>query len=376
MSPRWLVRRNNPATLLVVGVLILGMCAAAATGLWVQRQSDAQATAEFARAVERVAQSVEARIKLPGYGLKGAAGMYAANPHVDRQAFRAYVDSRNLNVEFPGVRGFGFIERVLRDDVPAFVAAQRADDAPEFAVKELGASRRDELYVIKYIEPLRPNAAALGMDIGSEPSRLAGLMRAVDSGLPSLSPPITLVQDESRSAGFVLYVPVYRPGTDPTTPAQRRKALVGVLFAPMVVGEILAAVPDVAAGQLNFQLIEASADSPVFDSTDATETAAAVRSREGRFVVERTVSLPGRDMTMRTRSTRQFDAAHDSASPWIVFAAGLAASALIAAALAGLLRQQASLRSRAEALAEVMTRDLAHQRQRLTQILEGTNAGT
>ncbi|MBC7716239.1 MAG: PAS-domain containing protein, partial [Pseudorhodobacter sp.] len=369
MNLRWLTRHENPATLVAVGVLVVGACAAAAAGLWVQRQSDAQATAEFGRAVERVARSVEARIELPRYGLKGAAGMYAANPSVDRRAFRAYTESRNLNLEFPGVRGFGSIERVLRSDVPAFVAAQRADDAPEFAVRGMGPSTSDELYVVKYLEPMRANANAIGLDIGSEPLRREAVLRAVDSGLSTLSAVITLVQDEKKTAGFLLFMPMYRPGADPVTPAQRRHALLGLLVAPMVVGEVLAGVPDVATGQLNFQLVDAPAEGPVFDSAEAAKSAeagptaagaaASIHSREGRFEVERTVSLLGRDMTLRIRSTQHFDSAHDSAAAWIVFAGGLAASALMAAALAGLLRQQASMRSRAEARAQEMTADLS-----------------
>ena len=137
----------------------------------------------------------------PIYGLRGAVGVYAASQQVRRREFRAYVESRDLLQEFPGVRGFGFIQRVPRSTLPAFVAAERADEGPGFAVRGLEALGHDDLYVIKYIEPFASNIAAWSLDIGSEPVRRDAAERAVATGLPTLTAAVTLVQDSRRSAG-------------------------------------------------------------------------------------------------------------------------------------------------------------------------------
>ena len=364
--------RGNPVRLVPVAMALLGTCIAVAAGLWLQRQNDALASAEFERSAARVAQVIETRIQQPLYGLRGAAGVYAASKEVQRGEFRAYVESRDLPREFPGVRGFGFVQRVLRSAVPTFVAAEQADEAPQFSVHELAALGEDDLYVIKYVEPASANAGALGLDIGSEPIRREGAERAVATGQPTLTASITLVQDARHSPGYVLFLPVYRRGTDPTTPAQRRQALVGLLFAPIVVGELLAAVPEVAAGLVHFQISDVAVGNTIFDSSDdptARAVGAGVAPPEGRYQDERRLSLPGRDTLLRVRSTPKFDAAHESAAPWLVFIGGLLASALLGAALWLLLRQQASLRGRAEALAESLTSEL----DRLAQVVRHTD---
>ncbi|MBC7940812.1 MAG: CHASE domain-containing protein [Chitinophagaceae bacterium] len=366
------VGRRSPLRFLPIAAALLGTCLAVAAGLWLQRQTESQASADFERSAARVAQIVESRVRQPIYGLRGAGGVYAASNKVHRREFRAYVDSRDLPQEFPGVRGFGFIQRVPRSALPAFVAAERADEAPQFAVRELETLGQDDLYVIKYIEPYAPNAEALGLDIGSEMIRRDAAERAVATGLPTLTAAIALVQDRRHSAGFLLFVPVFRHGADPTTPAQRRQALVGLLFAPMVVGEMLAAVPDVAAGLAHFQLIDVALGTTVFESdVDPNSSAggAGLAPPVGRFQDERRLSLPGRDMLLRVRSTRQFDAAHKSSAPWLVFVGGLLSSAMLGAALALLMRQQASLRTRAEVLAESLTSDL----DRLAQVVRHTS---
>jgi PAS domain S-box-containing protein len=239
-------------------------------------------------------------------------------------------------------------------------------------VSELDELGHDDLYVMKYIEPEVDNAGALGLDIGSEPIRRDAVERAVSSGEPTLSAAITLVQNARHTPGFLLVVPVFRRGTDPFSPAQRRQALAGLLFAPMVVGEVLAAVPEVAAGLVNFQLIDTAGGNTLFDTAEQATpgpAGAADVPPAGLHHGELRLQLPGREAVLSVRSTPQFDAAHENASPWVVFVAGTLASALLAAAVALLLRQQALLRTRAEALAESLSGDL----QRLAQVARHTS---
>ena len=61
------------------------------------------------------------------------------------------------------------------------------------------------------------------------------------TGEPTLSEPITLVQDRLHRVGFHYLVPIYRHGPKPpATPAEREVALEGLVFAPMVIDEVFA----------------------------------------------------------------------------------------------------------------------------------------
>ncbi len=133
--------------LLVVGIVLGGFGLTYLSVANSRRDSRATAEAQFERLAERLTGEVRDRTNLSIYGLKGARGVYAANTSVGRLAFRAYVESRNLPVEFPGVRGFGFIQRVMRQDLARFTAAERADQAPDFTVRTSGSA--PDLYVVK-----------------------------------------------------------------------------------------------------------------------------------------------------------------------------------------------------------------------------------
>ncbi len=361
----WLENRWRSEWGLALGVLVLGVAISGAGAYRLHREIDTRAHEEFERAANRVVEAITLRFGLTIYGLNGAKGMYAANDRIDRGQFRAYVESRNLRTEFPGVRGFGLIERVPRPEMDGFIARERADDAPGFGLRQLVEKGHDDLYVIRFIEPARPNAGALGLDIGSEPVRRRGAERAIETGQPTLSGHIVLVQDNKQSSGALLYVPLFRNGTSPSTPDERRQALLGLLYAPIVLSELLDGIHDVQAGRLEFDLFDtASMDAPVYegrlDSAQATASAQA-----SRFDTTRTMTISHRDMTLRMRGTPAFDADIDQLPSWLLLLGG----SLVSALLSLLVWQQASGRRRAETLAHGMTRDL----DRLAQVVRHTS---
>ena len=350
-------------------VFVLGAVLSMAAAVWRHQETRSQAQADFERGVDRVAADVLHRIRQPIAALKGVSGLFAASPQVSRSAFRDYAEGRDLQTDFPGVRGFGYIQRVDRSQIDAFVAAERSDDAPQFAVRQLSDTTLDDLWVIKFIEPRVPNATAVGLDIGSERIRREAAERAVASGEATLSGIIPLVQDSRRSPGFLLMLPVYRRGADPITPAQRLRALRGLLYAPIVASELLGDLLDVAAGELDFDLVDATVGMPeqglIYSSAATRLALGKTATGAGRLQARRSVDVPGRPLLLQARSTARFDASFSPWPPRLIGAAGLLVSALLAA----MLRQQASGRLRAEALARAMTADL----DRLAQVAQHTS---
>ena len=204
-------------------LFFLGLCLTAAIGLWQKNDTDRLAEAEFQHRAGRLATEVERRLHLPIYGLNGLkAAMAAKQKILTRAEFRAYVAARDLPNEFPGVRGMGFIQHVQRSELSAFLASATADEAPQFAIRTLEDGGHVDLYVAKFIEPLAHNIGSVGLDMGSESLRRAAIQRAVDTGQPTLTPSLALVQDLQHSAGMLMLTPVYQNGAKPSTVELRR----------------------------------------------------------------------------------------------------------------------------------------------------------
>ena len=226
----------------VLGALVVGLSISALLA-WRQAQNNQQnAEALLVKATEEVATHLAERIRLYEYGLRGARGvvLVAGEHGISRSLFRKYAESRDVDKEFPGARGFGFIRRVHRDQESQFLAQARQDDAPDFGLHDF-APHQDERLIIQYIEPVDRNRPAVGLDIGSEANRRQAAMAAMRSGQATITGPITLIQSGGQRQRSVLFLlPIYREGMPTATPPQREAAAFGWSYAPLSLKEVLA----------------------------------------------------------------------------------------------------------------------------------------
>ncbi len=356
---------------LTASAQLLGLLATAALVMWLKQGLDKEAQMQFDRGAERIKAEVTRRFNQPIHGLKGARAAYAASGSFSRRQFQTYVESWDLLNEIPGIRGFGFIARVPRSGLEAFVAAERNDDAPGFEVNTQGDA--NDLFVIKLIEPITDNVAAFGFDIGQEPIRREAAERAMNTGQPALTGKLTLVQDREQTPGFLYLLPVYRSGADPMTPHQRQAAFLGLLFAPMAVGERLNGVADFADKRVRLEMWDGAvdqADSLLYDSEIGQPTllsagASPRMAAPQSFTQIHTLAVGGRVLQLRLSSSAAFTATQDRTNLALAAITGAMASMLGALAVWLL----AMGRLRAQRLAERMTGDL----DRLARVVKHTN---
>ena len=356
---RWLGRTSALGWTLPLGVFGLGLAVSATSAMWLNEQTQQRARMDFERSADRVAAEVVERLRQPLGGLRGAAGVYAANRRFDRPAFEAFVGSLDLKRDFPGVRGFGLIERVAVDQTDAFVAAQQREGEARFVIQPPGIPALDKRYVVRFIEPVFNNPAELGLDMAALPLRLAAVEHAITSGEPTLSAAMPLPGGDQAAASFMLVMPVYRLGTDPMSDRLRRAALVGLLYAPIVIDEILHGVLRAQGGAADFVLFDMDPGSTpvaIFHSARHATGTAAVAGRSPGFMATRQLDLMERSLQLQLSSTPQFDAAVPTGR---VLGRALLGT-LISLLLAAFVRQQQSGRQRAEALAARMTAELSH----------------
>ncbi len=358
-------RRSNMA--LSAMVLVLGMILSVLGTHWVYQTLLTEAEVRYENRAERVYREVTRRFRTTVYGLNGLKSMYLAKREVSRAEFRAAVLARDLQQEFPGVRGFGYVRPVRRQDLPAMLATERADGAPQFSLLQLDEKNHDDLYITTLIEPQANNQESVGLDVGSEPYRRAALLRAIDTGEATISAPVRLVQDQLHTPGVLLFVPIYRSPATPANAVQRRAALRGLLSAPIVIRELLDRVPDVVSGDIDFELLDTPDGRVLYDTRDhlAPIRKAGPGLAGGHFHSRKAILLPGREMILQVSGTRKLADAMDYASVWLVLGGGSMVSVLLSA----LLWLQMQGRSRAETLARQMTADL----ERLAKVVKHTS---
>jgi CHASE1-domain containing sensor protein len=147
LTPTSLKTAPRLTLLLLCSVLVIGLSASWIASSQVAKAYQTEAELRFGRLSDRLTAEVQRRVRLPVYGMNGARGVYAASISVERHEFAAYVKSRDLRNEFPGVQSMGFIERVPRDQLAAFITSARAENTPDFTVRTSGDA--PDLFIIK-----------------------------------------------------------------------------------------------------------------------------------------------------------------------------------------------------------------------------------
>jgi CHASE1-domain containing sensor protein len=139
---------------------------------------------------------------------------------------------------YPGVQSLGWVPRIPEAEREAYLAAARKDGFSDFQITEwtpkmqmMRATRHDMYYPIFYIEPLEQHRAALGFNLGSVPSYMEAMQKALSTEEAVASAWRSLAQDTGEQFGFLLFVPVYKSGAPHRTFEERRTNLQGFTMA-------------------------------------------------------------------------------------------------------------------------------------------------
>ncbi len=229
-----------------------------------------------------------------------------------------------------------------------------------------------DLFVVKLVEPIANNRAAFGYDLGQDPARREPAERAMNTGQAALSGKVTLLQDGKRSPGWLYFLPVYRPGSEPVSVQQHQAALMGLLYAPLVASELMRGVSAFAENSLRIELsdgIDDQADHLLFDSQNSQNPVAtppsAAHPTPAALTTVRQVAVGGKVLHLRMSTNAVFNTSLDRSGLALASIAGALAS-LLMAAIVWLL---AAGRLRAQRLAERMTADA----DRLARVVQHTN---
>ncbi|WP_374310866.1 CHASE domain-containing protein [Dongia sp.] len=353
-----------------VTVLLMGSLIAAAVFLVQMREADAVDTRHIRNLATRLQGHMQDRIGTYINALQGGASFYAATEDVTRAEWRQYVRSLQLLDRFPGINGVGVVLPVEKSKAADFITRARADGAPDFTIKpvpdvpvpDVPATEANvgEHFVILYCEPAELNAAAIGLDLASETLRRQAAIDARNTRRPTITPRITLIQDEKRGAGFLLFLPIYRQPLQSEDAVPSRAVFMGWIDAPFTADAFFGRALTAEARSLNLRIHDGTttaADKLMFDSR-AVDGAPVSAPYQPELTTQ--LVLADHVFTLAWSRGVAFDAQPRRAP--IVICAGMI---LFAALLAGLVATLATQSERANAYAADMNRALLSSNERL-----------
>lgn len=305
-----------------------------------------QAQNKFEHYVNQEANTLKNRLQEYENTLHSGVGFFEASDEVTRTDWYRFVKSINLKRYCPGIQGMGYSMVIPPSKLDMTIDKIRREGYTSFDIKPKG---QRELYTaIVYLEPLdRRNKAAIGYDMFSEPVRREAMERARDSGKPTLSGKVTLVQeiDKNIQAGVLMYLPYYAEDTNIDTLENRRKELLGYVYAPFRMGDFIKA---------NFTH-NAIMNIEIYDGAKREEknllyTSNNTSTYASEHHAHRIIDVGGRSWHIYYSSTADFDAHNNSLYPILFAMLGLIMYLFMALIIVELLKKRLLLKRSTENL--------------------------
>ena len=209
---------------------------------------------------EKISHDLELAIEQNLHPLQGIAStLHYSDLKISSQSFRRAAESRNLFKNFPSAIGFGFIAKVAEKDLDKFVLNNKKE-RPNFNVHRFPNSnitnKNDDLFIIQIVEPLEANAEAIGLVISDEIKRRRAAVQAMDSGEPTITNSIQLVQAAPNERGFLYYLPVYKNQSKPKSITEKRNQLIGWAYSPILMTKVIDFILKQNPNTIPFQVSE------------------------------------------------------------------------------------------------------------------------
>lgn len=234
--PVALVRRVWPVWI----ALGIGLALTLLATLYARSEAEATNRRELALVGDELAAKVRARLHAHAQFLRSGAAFVAGSSEVTRQAWRDFVERSKIHLNLPGIQGVGFAQPIAPEQLAEHERTIRAEGFPDYRVWPEG--HRSVYSSIVYLEPFAGrNLRAFGYDMLSEPVRRTAMEQARDNDVAALSGKVHLVQETARDvqAGTLMYVPAYRADMPTGTVQQRRAALLGWVYSPYRMDDLM-----------------------------------------------------------------------------------------------------------------------------------------
>ncbi len=348
-------------------VLLLGWFLSGCLFFSFHKNGKNQDQAGFQEMILEIQNDITNRLIAYEDALLGGVGLFKSSRKVSLEEWISYLKVVKIEERYPGVNGVGVIWPVQHKDLKYFpmkVKKLGVKDLVVHPVPMTGSLKEDhEHFIITYIEPLELNRAALGLDLASEKNRKNAAILARDTGKPTITPKIVLIQDRQNRPGFSIYYPFYKPNMATDTIENRRKAFSGWIYAPFIAQSFFDGILGKRDNQIEFYAFEGSGTE--------LKTLLYTSSKNKNITTlphfDRTTEIDwgqGR-LTLAWKRSPGFISPHDTTAAWV----GLC-GAMVSLLLAGLVVSLESINKRAKLLADKKTKLLMESEGRFKSVAE------
>lgn len=226
----WAARRQRvalPLSITLLALAITFMLVYRAENGRIQTDFDSQARVISRQLVEYAENAIDNSLAL--------RDLYVAAGSVNRHQFARF--SESILARHPELQALEWLPKVTPAELADFERQVQSEGFPDFKVVERDANgllnpvkNREDYFPITYVEPMRGNERAFGLDSTASALSRESKQRALASGQPSASQALTLVQRNDAEQSVLLSIPVFTG--QPPDAAKEPRGFVSAVVLP------------------------------------------------------------------------------------------------------------------------------------------------
>ena len=281
--------------------------------------------AEFSLKTQKIQTLLQERILAYEQVLYGTKGLFLASDAVSRDEFHSYISSLSIDQNFPGIQGIGYSAVVPVDEKESFINKIQSEGFSSYTITPVAP--RGFYTSIIYLEPFDArNQRAFGFDMFTDATRRVAMEQSRDANKPIISGKVTLLQEykEDVQAGFLMYLPLFQKGTNTDTIDQRRKHILGWVYAPFRMNDFMNGLNGYDKNDFDLEIY----DEGIIDKTHLLFDSD-VKKHIGVYNKTIDLNIAGRDWSIYIKSTANFEKKLDMSKANLVLVLGTILSILL-----------------------------------------------
>lgn len=290
--------------------------------------------------------------------LQSGSSLFTASEKVTVSEWRLFLEHNKFTESLTALTGLGVIFRVPKDEVEAFIEKNELrknqdfnyHTLPDISLEEQAQnSLRPDAYMVTFIEPYDFNKKKAGLDMASEDQRRMAADMARDTGAPSITGRVKLIDDPKNQPAMIAYFPFYSKGDVPISVMERRERLVGWIYSPIMTNDFFKSIFSQGnLKEISFQVSEEFKDELVVITSSPD-----YHKLPNRNEIVKKIRFGNHDFIFQFKGTAAFYANQDSFSSWVG-----AIAAIISILLGTLIVSLQTMKKRALLYANQKTEDL------------------
>lgn len=297
---------------------------------------------EFDRQTQNLNNSLKLALDNDIHVLGALKSFFLHSTDVSREEFKLFTE--DLLKDYQDIQSMSWDLLIQNSERADFEKKIQQQGFPNFQIVELDSNRqairakdKPSYVVVTYTEPYKGNEKALGYDISSNPTRLAAINIATDSGELAITPRIKLIQDKSQYSVLAI-MPLYAKNSTQLTLEEKRLTILGYIVGIIRADNVIkSALKQSNTVGLSYRLIDSSAptDEQLLYASDGAFPEPLVIQEKAWFSDQKTLSsrivIPfgGRDWTFEIIPNQDYVATHRSGHTWLVMLVGLMLTSLV-----------------------------------------------